>query len=487
MKAKLYTIILVFILIISTLPLMNLSRYTHPSADDFAFAIDTRAEWQENHSVTGLAKAVRETAVRFYSSWEGKYISYYLWGLQPAIFGERYYKLTGFINIALLGFSTVAFFTVFVKKILKGRLYQGVALGALSTIMILQWMPSVVEGLYWYNGSIGYNFYWAILFLVLSGVMLYGSERKIYNIVDIICLVVGGFVLAGGNHVTAFLGILILGIISGISMVFKQLKKYRISILVFIVTVIGFIINVASPGTAVRASFFNERTGFFETVWLAIQNGIAAIEEWIGLPLILCIILAMPIIIDLVNEFLSESDFKFKYPLLAFVVSIGIFSSMFCPTIFVMQNIGGGRIRNVEYFTFVVLVFLNCIYFTGYALYRLKKRNVHISWNENIPLKYLVLIGVFMAGVLIYPVQTSSGYRAVQTISSGEAAQYSDEAQMRYEMSLAAEGQDLELMDFTVKPELLFFDDIRREKEHGNNIVYANYYKLSSVVLKYWE
>ena len=487
MKAKIYTLILVVILLISTLPLMNLSRYTHPSADDFAFSVDTRAEWQENHSVIGLAKAVHETAIKFYSTWEGKYSSYYLWALQPGIFGERYYKLTGFINIAVLGFSTLFFFITLVKRLLKGSLYQGIALGVLSTNMMLQWMPSVVEGLYWYNGSVGYNFHWAILLLLLSGMMLYGKEREIYNVADGICMMIGAFVLAGGNHVTAFLGILIFGAISASSIIFKPFNKYRISIPVLIVMLIGFIINVASSGTVIRASYFPERTGFFETIWLAVQNGIAAIEEWIGLPLILCIILAMPIIIDLINKFTSESEFKFGYPLLVFIFSVGIICAMFCPTIFVMQNIGGGRVRNVEYFTFVVLVFLNCIYFTGYALCRLREENVNVSWNEKIPIKYLMLSGVFIAGMLVYPIQASSGYKAVQTIASGEASQYSDEAKRRYEMSVEAEGEDLELMDFTVKPELLFFDDIRADKEHGNNIMYANYYRLNSVVLKYWE
>ena len=65
MKTKIYTMILVIILLISTMPLMNLSRYTHPSVDDFTWGTDTRAEWQENHSVIGLAKAVHETAVKY--------------------------------------------------------------------------------------------------------------------------------------------------------------------------------------------------------------------------------------------------------------------------------------------------------------------------------------------------------------------------------------------------------------------------------------
>ena len=487
MKAKLYTMIIVVVLLVSTLPLMNLSRYTHPSVDDFAWGTDTRAEWQENHSVIGLAKAVHETAVKSYFAWEGKYSSYYLWALQPGIFGERYYKLTGFINIATLGFPTLFFFITLVRRVLKGSLYQGIALGALSIVMMLQWMPSVVEGLYWYTGSVGYNFHWAILLLLLSGMMLYGNKSKIHDVVVGICMIIGGFILEGGNNVTGFLGILIFGTISAVAIFNKSFKKYRISILVLIVMIIGFIINVASPGTAIRASYFPERTGFFETIWLAVQNGIAAIEEWIGLPLILCIILAMPIIIDLINKFTSENNFKFHCPLLVFIISVGIICAMFCPTIFVMQNTGGGRVRNVEYFTFVILVILNCIYFTGYTLYRLREENVNVSWNERIPIKYLMLSGVFIAGILAYPIQTSSGYKAVQTIVSGEASEYSDEAQGRYEMSVEAEGEDLELMDYTVRPELLFFDDIRTDQEHGNNIMYANYYKLNSVMLKHWE
>ena len=152
-----------------------------------------------------------------------------------------------------------------------------------------------------------------------------------------------------------------------------------------------------------------------------------------------------------------------------------------------MQNTGGGRVHNAQYFTFIVLIMLNSIYFTGYGLYRLKERGIIVDWKEKIPFKYLLLIGVFGMGILIWPIRESSSYCACQTIASGEAEKYSDEAQTRYELSIESEGQDLELMDFTVKPELLFFDDIRTEKGHGNNIMYADYYNLNSVILKYWK
>lgn len=486
MKMKIYIGIVVFLLMISTVPLLNLSRYAHPSADDYGLAINTRKEWIENHSVVGLLKEAHSTQKELCQSWEGTYTSYYIWALQPGIFGERYYKLTGFINIALLGFAVMVFFVVLARYIFKAKVIYGISLGCLALLMMLQWMPSAVEGLYWYCGAVGYNFFWSVVLLMLAGIIIYSGEKKM-NIVMIAFIILGGILLGGGNHVTSFAGMLIFAIIGILSIICKDLKKYRISFMAFIVTTVGFLFNVLSPGTAVRSNFFPDKAGIAETIWLALQNGIMYIGEWITLPFIFFIFLLIPFAVKTMSEFIETNSFEFKNPLLVFAFSVGYICALFCPTLYVMKNTGAGRVQNTIYFSFIILVILNVFYDIGYLLIQMKKSGIIPVWKEKIPAKFIVLLAVVLAGILIQPIKTSNGYLAAETIESGEAAQYSDEAQTRYELALENEGKDLELMDFTVKPELLFFDDIKLEGTAGNNVTYAEYYNLKSVVLKYWD
>ncbi len=487
MKHKIYTIIIVVFLIVSTMPLMNLSRYTHPSADDYLLSVDTKKEWEENHSIIGLLKETHNTQVMWSDSWENVYTSYYIWALQPGIFGERYYKLTGFINIAILGFATMVFFITLVKRIFNGNFFQGVILGSVALIMMYQWMPSAVEGLYWFCGSIGYNLFWALCLLILSGIIIYSGKKT--DIVKVIFMLTGGFLLAGGNHVTSFAGMIAFAAISLWFFINKQKRKGIVCILILIATLIGFSVNVLSPGTMVRSKLFPDKLSVFETIWLALENGMMAIEEWLTLPLLLGIVLIMPIVIDLCSRYIKEHDYKFRYPLLFFAFSVGYLCAMFCPTLYVMKNTGGGRVRNTEYFTFIVLVFINCIYFTGYALCKLQQYNINIfsGWKDKIPIKYLLLTALFLGGILIWPIKTSNGYQAVQTVISGDAGKFSEEAQNRHELALNSKGQDVEILEHTVKPEMLYFDDITGDVSSVNNVYYAEYYGLKSVKLKYWS
>lgn len=487
MKIKIYIGIIFFLFIITTLPLMNLTRYAHPAADDYGLAVDTRKEWIENHSVMGLLKAAHHMQKELYHTWEGKYISYYLWGLQPGIFGERYYKLTGLINIALLTFAIFTFFAVLVRYIFKTGIIYGLSLGSAALIMVLQWMPSPVEGLYWYCGAIGYNFFWSAVLLILSGIIAYSAKRKKSDIILIVMIILGGILLGGGNHITAFGGILLFFVIGLASVTNSNLKKYRISILAFIITTIGFLFNIMSPGTAIRSNLFPDKAGVAETIWLALQNGIMYIDEWITLPFILFVLLIVPIAITMCYKLIEQSDFEFRYPLLVFSFSIGYLCTLLCPSLYVMKRADAGRIQNTVYLTFIMLVVLNILYLTGYILKKIKKSTIASVWKEKVPANYLIVLAVIFAGIIIQPIKTSNGYLAMETVLTGDAAKYSDEAQNRYELALESEGKDLQLMDYTVKPELLFFDDIKVENSAGNNMMYADYYNLKSVSLKYWD
>ena len=87
-------------------------------------------------------------------------------------------------------------------------------------------------------------------------------------------------------------------------------------------------------------------------------------------------------------------------------------------------------------------------------------------------------------GILLACGEGMSSYQAIGTIRSGEAAQYSAQAQERYERLRTAQGEDVVLEPFGVKPYLLYFDDITADADDWKNHDLAEYFGLKSVCLR---
>ena len=73
--------------------------------------------------------------------------------------------------------------------------------------------------------------------------------------------------------------------------------------------------------------------------------------------------------------------------------------------------------------------------------------------------------------------------KAISSIISGEAQLYAQESRQRYELYMQSAGKDVLVTPYSVKPELLFFDDITEDPEDWRNQSLTQYYDLASVAL----
>lgn len=190
-----------------------------------------------------------------------------------------------------------------------GRL-EAAAFGFMMSALMLQWIPSAVQGIYWYNGAVNYTFFFCVLLLLVSAALWLGGKGK-RRILQMILTGLLGLLLAGGNHVTAFGGILFLvGCVIYGGVVHR--KPFLVdSLVVLVVTVGGFLINVLSPGTRVRQSAFENTPGFFETIWLATKWGISAINQWMGLKILIGMVAFLPFILRAAQRLYREKGFRF--------------------------------------------------------------------------------------------------------------------------------------------------------------------------------
>ena len=482
MKQKNRQILLWSVLILtvaSIIPLLMLSLYNHPSADDFAYAAETHMVWKSTRNIFLVLKQAVATSVKYWNRWQGLYTSAFLLALEPGIFGEQYYRITGFLTVGTIVVSNLIFSFYILHKRLGTDKLSVLTLGMLISFLMLQWMPSTVEGLYWYNGAVNYTFFFGLLLLLICVVIDLCKEQSKHAVFGKTVLgILLAVLLSGGNHVTAFAGLLA---VSGICLFCfcNEKKQYAGRVLIVLTfEVAGFLVNVLSPGTRVRSDAFEESRGVVWTVWNALQYLLERMNNWIGLALLVSIVIMLPVIFSCVEKIRDEKRFYFPYPLLVFAASVGFLTAMCCPSYYAMGVIGAGRLVNVVYFAFVLLVYINVFYVCGWLCGKMSFRGA-VGDVSHILTVFLLCFGM-IAGCY----RDSAGYIAWKSMSSGEALAYSLEADARYNLYIQSAGQDVEVPAFSFYPQLLYYDDITEDPEDWRNLQVEEYFELNSVVKK---
>lgn len=465
------------ILIAGVVVLLSIGMYNAPSSDDWGYSIQTRTVWEETHSVFRVVKEAVNTSKHFWQNWQGLYSSAFVLALMPNIFSQKAYFITSFITIMSLLVGNTVFICTLGKIVGAGKTENCIVSNVLN-LVTLQFMPSAVQGLYWYNGAMNYTFFYALLMLTISAALCYAIKpSSIKNIFSLLWLCLLGLIIAGGNHITAFLMILFF-LFFALAGVLKKELRWGLMFIPFAVTLTGFIVNVSSPGTKVRQEFFTNRPGFFGTIKLSIQKILEYLNDWFDFGFILMLIILIPVLFKVVVRFYQETGFSFEYPLLFVIVSVACLCLMLCPPYYAMGNAGAGRVTDVVFYVFVILCVMNEFYILGwlYANGMADSDRCFMSF----PLKMASLLLLFI--VSLYSMRGDSNfYKAYYDLKTDTAWQYGQETKKRYDILTDENIKDAVLEPYSVKPELLFFDDVKKDSEKNSSI--AAWYGKDSVKL----
>ena len=481
-KMKRYLLAVIIVVVLSMLPLMVLSIYDHPSADDFTYSIKTYHAWKGSGSIISVIKTAIETSAEYWHTWQGLYTSAFLLALQPAIFGEGCYAVTGILMIGIIFAGNIFFAYYMIHHVLNGSKLEGFTVGSVMSFLMIQWMPSFVEGLYWYNGAMNYVFFFSLMEVLICLTIGIGRTRQKKQVISIIAGCITGVLVAGGNHVTAFLSIIYLILLCIMSFLVNKGAAYRWNLIVLVATVLGFLMNVVSPGTRIRQSKFNEGYGVFASIKAAIFTGMDYVNGWIGVALIVCIVVLLPVIFKIVSQFKKETGFMFPYPFLVLLVSLGMVCAMFCPPLYAMGNFGAGRLLNVVYFTFILVVFVNVFYLCGWV-------QTHIfTIDENkvsdLSGSFIIVVCALFLGLIVTAGNEAGAYYSLGMLRDGTAKAYSEEVDQRIELLKNSQGEKVEVSGYSIWPPLLYFDDITDNPKDWRNKAVKKYYDLKSIKLK---
>lgn len=477
--------LIAFILLL--LPMTVLSFYNVPSADDYTFGTAMYQWVQENgFHILGMIRCAIQNMVWYYFNWQGRYSESFIASFMPDIFG-LYWLSALVILFALI--SAVTYFVYIMVRYFAGKekFWISVLLAVFACIAITQKIPSAVEGFYWFDGAQAYMLHHAFyIWMCAFCIQYFFLRERRFQIACIVIISILTILAAGGNNVTSFTSILTYVVFVAISLL---IKKKRLLIFPFAISIIGFMISFLSPGTVIRGGGSSNYTSILGTIikcfrWTLRQY----ILEWTSADILIMLLVLTPFLSKIIINIIKQYKFKFRFPVLLVLGSICFLAAMSSPAFYILGESGPLRMRNIIYVNYILLLILNYTYFLGWLA--MSRKNINLLYRiadvyTMITPKYGVLI--ILGSIFWLSIGTVENYgtsfEAAKELVSGQAARYHQEYMERKKMYEDEILEEVEVEPYSVTPQLLFFDDITDDPQNWKNLGVSNFYGKKTVIL----
>ncbi len=472
--------ICVAMLFVSTLPLYAISWYNHPYYDDFGLSAQVHQTWMNTGSLSAVLKAAVESAQETRETWQGTYTATLLTNLQPGLFNEDLYwignvfLLTAFI--ACLGFLFVTFGQTFgLQK------WDQISLSALATTLMIQFMPDVGEAFFWYNGGVAYLLVYSLLALAAALVIRWLQSEKHGLFAPLLMLAV---MIGGGTYGCGLFTLCVCAVLSVWLFVRRHVKRWWFAALACLFAAC-FVYNMSAPGNTARANMIGYQSSAVKAVIQSLYYGVGQIGGFIRLPLFAITLVLLPAI----YQAAKRSDFRFAHPWLMMGGVVCLYCTQFTPPLYSIASIGGGRIINTYWISFVTGWFLAVYYLCGYAARRYDfsfELSAKSFWT--VALTALCLFGMGSLGFkregdVLYGIQNLSGPSAFLSIWNGEAAQYDREMSQREALLNDPTQSVVTLRPLTQTPAVLMDDLLKPDAVYDVRPSLCHYYGKEAIIL----
>ena len=490
------SVFLVLLFIAGLIPIALISRYDYPCADDFGFSAYSHIAWQETHSVPAVIGGAVQTVIERWSGWQGTFSSIFVMALQPAVWGETFYFLVPWIMIGAMSASSLYLFYIILRKRIGVKRNVFLSISMLYLIFALECMIDKTQAFFWFNGAAHYMIPHSAACLLTGLLIRYLTEipsdpekrftQKKLRSTGLFPLLCGAAALVGGSNYITGLTTAILFLSAFLALLFFRRKREAGRLAVpLILFFAAFLLNILAPGNSVRQAEMLIRPGVIKSVMLSFYYCIEYITEiWFDWTYLLFVLALLPFIREAART--ASRRFSFPCPLLVPVFSYCLLSAMFTPSLYATGDVGGGRIFNIIFLDFLLLLVGNLFYIAGWLCQRHHEGDfVQDSGLEHRNTKlYLLTVCALAAFIGVLYARINPDYftsvSAADSLISGEAARYGEETSARTE-ALASSAPDIQLELLQTQPYLLFFSDISTEPSDWKNLSMARYYQKNSI------
>lgn len=470
----------VVILALTLIPLLRLATYAVPWYDDYMYGLYMKRAVESGGGLLDILRAAWEPARVEWHAWQGTFSSIFLMAFMPAAWGEQYYFIGPMILILLPVLGVFALIQVLARDVCGFDRAFTLSMQAAVSAMVLMFIYTAQEGLYWYNGGIHYvGMHSFLLLLIAMAVKLLKTKKRALTVLLVLGTVLGALLPAGSNYVTALQGLLALLLVAGVGALVKNRRAFLLlpSLLVYGV---GFFKNVTAPGNDKRMEFFADwGYGPVESVLRSFWEAFRHLGEFTGLITIAVLVLFAPVIWYGVKK----SRFAFPAPALILAASVCLYASGFTPSLFSLGHAGLSRALNVVKITYQLLLVINEVYWMGYLCRRLEKKGRKVPEGLCVWWFYPI-VGAAM--LLIFSTASNqagnySAYGAYYYAHTGEAYNFYHEYLKRVE-KLTGDEPNVEVQPYVFRPWFLCKGDWGTNADNDVNRVVAIWYDKDTVV-----
>ena len=147
-------------------PLFTIAKYDYPSADDWSFGKYMYRAMQAGEGIAGVFHAIYQTLAQ--NVWEARFSILILSALQPAAFGEHFYRITPYLMIGSVILSQFLLLRECIAGQAKENRWLILPIGIPMAILQVLYCPYPEESFYWYNGSVNYTFVYSLSLVLLT-------------------------------------------------------------------------------------------------------------------------------------------------------------------------------------------------------------------------------------------------------------------------------------------------------------------------------
>ena len=473
-------IITVIMFILSLIPILGVSFFSHPIYDDFSYSKYVHdailgTEPSFFHMIAAACREVKES----YFTWQGTFSAIFLFAFQPGVYRIPCYWLTAFIIIGSLVFSSVYLWTVLTKTVFRTTKKIGIIIALILLEMQIQFVPDIKEAFFWYNGSVYYTFFFSVFLLEIALLLKLWNRDGFQGIV--ICTVsLLAFVIGGGNYSTALINTIILFT----CLILSLLCKHGIFpfLLPLILHTTAFVISITAPGNSVRAAGIHGLPAL-TAILKSLNYAWFSLRHWTRLPQIGCFLL----LILLFYYVIKDSSFTFRYPLIVILFLFGIFAAQVTPPLYAMSSEGGYRQIDMYYYSYYWMMALSILYVEGWFIQKWQGSRILRFLIQPFTGKTIVVLSFLMitVGACLYGLKNITISQTFLDLKSGRAMRY-DQEYKRIISEIEASDGIVYTTDINEWPSSFHRLGLAKEDDiaYWINTAMASYYGVDKIILK---
>ncbi len=491
-KARFYVKILAIfsalLLLLGTLPLYTISLYNHPYYDDYGFSSAVHDVWVQTHSFQEAFSAAVTSTKDVRNNWQGTYTGTFLSNLQPGVFSENLYWVTTFFLLTAFLLCFGFFITTVSRHLLHIGKAETVILVCLSLFLMTQFLPDASEAFFWFNGGVGNTFIYSLLALSLALTIRFWHIKQ--NAPGLIlALAALTTLLGGGSYGGGLFGLLIFVTITVVFYRKKNSHRFDFAGLTFWF-LLCFLYSISAAGNTVRASMIGADVGVVKAVLQSLYYGMALLGSYTTLPVLAVGLVLSPIL----WKAAKQSPFSFQHPIWVLLLAAGVYCAQLTPPLYSGVFIGGGRITDTYYYSYIMLFLFAETYVLGALARRRERLSKPAPALTAAGQKGLILVSACLLAIgcigykpndeTLYGPMHMAGGAAALSILTGEAAQYDREMTAREALLNDATQSTVTLSPLTAVPSVFMDDLLSPDAAYDVLPVLSAYYHKDAIIVE---